>query len=175
MTNSVTEVMLGNCPAQRFMKMPRKKFDRKEVALQWRRTKIITTLGPASSSFAMIEKLVESGVDVVRVNMSHGDHETHRKTVQRVRRAAKRAGRHVGILMDLCGPKIRVGRFEGGSIELRTGETVTVTTRPLGGSDGLIPSQYRSLHKDVRAGERILLDDGNLELRVQSVDGTEVA
>jgi len=155
--------------------MLRKRFDRKEVVLRWRRTKIITTLGPASSSTAMIEKLIEYGVDVVRVNMSHGDHETHRKTVQRVRRAAKRAGRHIGILMDLCGPKIRVGRFAAGSIELRAGETVTVTTLPLGGSDGLIPSQYRSLHKDVRAGERILLDDGNLELRVQSVDGTEVA
>jgi pyruvate kinase len=155
--------------------MPRNRFDRKGVALQWRRTKIITTLGPASSSAAMIANLIRAGVDVVRVNMSHGDHETHRRTVQRVRRAAKRAGRHIGILMDLCGPKIRVGRFEGNSIELRAGETVTVTTRPLDGSAGLIPSQYRRLHKDVRAGERILLDDGRLELRVQSIAGSEVA
>jgi pyruvate kinase len=154
--------------------MARKKFDRKEVALQWRRTKIIATLGPASSSAAMIEKLIAAGVDVVRVNMSHGDHETHRKTVDRVRRAAKRAGRHVGILMDLCGPKIRVGRFEQNGIVLRHGEAVTVTTRLISGADGLIPSQYRSLHKDVRAGERILLDDGKLELRVQRVNGTEV-
>ncbi len=155
--------------------MPRKKFDRKQVALQRRRTKIIATLGPASHSVAMIDKLIGSGVDLVRVNMSHGDHETHRQTVQRVRRAAKRAGRHVGILMDLRGPKIRVGRFEDNSIELRSGETVTVTTRATIGRDGLIPSQYRSLHKDVRAGERILLDDGKLELRVQGVKGTEVA
>ena len=122
MTNSTAEVMLRTRQVKGFIKMPRKKFDRKEVALRWRRTKIISTLGPASSSTAMIEKLIESGVDVVRINMSHGDHETHRKTVQRVRRAAKRAGRHIGILMDLCGPKIRVGRFEGGSIELRAGE-----------------------------------------------------
>ncbi len=155
--------------------MARKKIERKALALQWRRTKVIATLGPACSSAAMIEKLVASGVDVVRINMSHGDHQTHRRTVARVRRAAHRAGRHVGILMDLCGPKIRVGRFEQESIVLNTGETVIVTTRRVSGADGLIPCQYPSLHKDVRASERILLDDGKMELRVQRVSGTEVA
>jgi len=149
--------------------------DRKTKALRWRRTKIIATLGPSTAALGTIEKLIAAGVDVVRVNMSHGDPETHRRTVQRVRRAAKRAGRHIGILLDLCGPKIRVGRFEEGSIEIRTGKTVTVTTRQVVGSAGLIPSQYRSLHKDVRAGERILLDDGKLELRVKRVQGTEVS
>ncbi len=148
--------------------------ERKATALRWRRTKIIATLGPATASLPMIEKLISAGIDVVRVNMSHGDAETHSRTVRRVRRAAKRAGRHIAILLDLCGPKIRVGRFEDGSIEIRTGKTVTVTTRPVIGSAGLIPSQYRSLHKDVRAGERILLDDGKLELRVKDVQGTEV-
>ncbi len=154
--------------------MPRKTFDRKAVALQWRRTKIIATLGPASDSPGMIAKLVDAGVDVVRINMSHGDQDTHRKTVKRVRRAARAAGRHVAILMDLCGPKIRVGKFESGSIPLKTGSTVTVTTRRLTGKPGLIPSQYKSLHKDVKPGERILLDDGNLALRVLDVKGTEV-
>ena len=148
--------------------------ERKATALRWRRTKIIATLGPATASLSMIEKLISAGIDVVRVNMSHGDTETHSRTVQRVRRAAKRAGRHIAILLDLCGPKIRVGRFEDGGIEIRTGKAVTVTTRPVIGSAGLIPSQYRSLHKDVRAGERILLDDGKLELRVKDVQGTEV-
>jgi len=149
--------------------------DRKSKALRWRRTKIIATLGPSTAALGTIEKLIAEGVDVVRVNMSHGDPETHSRTVQRVRRAAKRAGRHIGILLDLCGPKIRVGRFEEGSIEIRTGKMVTVTTRQVIGSTGLIPSQYRSLHKDVRAGERILLDDGKLELRVKRVQGTEVS
>jgi pyruvate kinase len=154
--------------------MPPRKFNRKEIALQWRRTKIIATLGPASSSPAMIDSLLEAGVDLVRLNMSHGDHATHRSTVQQVRRAASASGRHIGILVDLCGPKIRVGRFENNSIELKTGKTVTVTTRKVLGSAALIPSQYRSLHNDVRPGERILLDDGNLALRVQEVNGTEV-
>jgi pyruvate kinase len=149
--------------------------DRKAIALRWRRTKIIATLGPSTASLSMIEELISAGVDVVRVNMSHGDADTHSRTVRRVKRAAKRAGRHIAILLDLCGPKIRVGRFEEGSIEIITGKTVTVTTRPVTGSAGLIPSQYRSLHKDVRAGERILLDDGKLELRVKSVKGTEVS
>lgn len=154
--------------------MPRKTFDRKAVALQWRRTKIIATLGPASDSPEMISKLVDAGVDLFRLNMSHGDQETHRKTVRRVRSAAKAAGRHVAILVDLCGPKIRVGKFESGSILLKNGSEVTVTTRRVTGKPELIPSQYKSLHKDVKPGERILLDDGNLALRVLEVKGTEV-
>ncbi len=154
--------------------MPRKTFDRKAVALQWRRTKIIATLGPASDTPDMIARLIDAGVDLFRINMSHGDQDTHRKTVRRVRGAAKKAGRHVAILMDLCGPKIRVGKFESGRIELKTGGTVVVTTRQVTGKPGLIPSQYRSLHKDVKPGERILLDDGNLSLRVLEVDGKDV-
>ncbi len=122
----------------------------------------------------MIRKLLDSGVDLVRINMSHGDHETHRKTIEDVRRIAGKTRRHIGILVDLCGPKIRVGRFEQGRIELRRGAHVTLTTRKLVGSDGMIPSQYAALHKDVKVGECILLDDGKLELRVQAVNGTEL-
>lgn len=155
--------------------MSPRKLNRQDIALQWRRTKIIATLGPASSSSAMIERLLDAGVDLVRLNMSHGDHATHRETVQRVRHAARASGRHIGILVDLCGPKIRVGRFENGSVELAAGRTVTVTTRKLLGRDGLICSQYRSLHNDVKPGERILLDDGKLALRVLRVSGTEIA
>lgn len=155
--------------------MASKAFDRRTVALQWRRTKIIATLGPASDSPAMIAGLIEAGVDVVRLNMSHGDADSHRRSVERVRCAAKRARRHIAILMDLSGPKIRVGRFEGGRILLKPGEAVTLTTRPVIGRPGLIPSQYRALHKDVRPGESIWLDDGKLSLRVRAVKGTEVA
>ena len=106
--------------------------------------------------------------------MSHGDNDTHRQTIERVRRAAKKAGTHVGILMDLCGPKIRVGRFENDGIELTEGGSVVVTTRNVVGSDGVIPSQYKSLHKDVKKGERILLDDGKLSLRVLGVKDQDV-
>ena len=148
--------------------------DRRRTALRWRRTKIIATLGPASDSQAVIGQLVGAGVNLVRINMSHGDQDTHRRTIRRVRRAAKRAGRHVGILMDLCGPKIRVGRFENDAIELKSGGRVLLTTRNVVGKNGLIPSQYKSLHKDVKKGEQILLDDGRLSLRVLAVEGRDV-
>ena len=121
--------------------------DRRQVALRWRRTKIIATLGPASSSTAMIEQLIDAGVNLVRINMSHGDQDSQRKTIDRVRLAARETRRHIGILMDLCGTKIRVGRFEHDSIMLEAGSTVVVTTRNVTGTDGLVPSQYRSLHK----------------------------
>ncbi len=154
--------------------MARKKSGGKKVALRWRRTKVIATLGPGSSSASGIAELVSAGVDVFRVNMSHGELETHRKTVQRIRRAATRAGRHIAVLMDLCGPKIRVGRFRDGPITLVAGQQITVTTRAVQGDDTLIPSQYRSLHKDLRKGERILLDDGKLELKVLDVEDSEI-
>jgi pyruvate kinase len=154
--------------------MSRRKSNHNEAALQWRRTKIVATLGPASNTPDMIGRLVAAGVDVVRLNMSHGDMETHRRVAQQVRRAAKKAGRHMAILVDLCGPKIRVGRFQDGAIELADGQHVVVTTRKVMGHAGLIPSQYAALHRDVKPGERILLDDGNLALRVLSVAGNEV-
>ncbi len=149
--------------------------DHRDLALQWRRTKIIATLGPASDSPAVINKLLEAGVDVVRLNMSHGDHEGHRKLFTKVRVAAKRAKKHIAIVMDLCGPKIRVGHFAQGQITLIKNQLVTVTCRNVVGSGTLIPSQYRKLHKDVREGERVLLDDGNLELCVESINDTEVS
>ncbi|VAW77240.1 Pyruvate kinase [hydrothermal vent metagenome] len=147
---------------------------RTRSALKWRRTKIIATLGPASNTPTMIEQLISSGVNLVRINMSHGDQNTHRTTIQRVRRAAAKAGCHIGILMDLCGPKIRVGCFEGNRILLKAGARVTVTTRKVIGTDRLIPSQYTSLHKDVLPGELILLDDGKLSLKVIGVEGRDV-
>ena len=144
------------------------------LALQWRRTKIIATLGPASDSPLMINRLLEAGVNVVRLNMSHGDHDGHRLLFKRVRDAAKRQNRNIAILMDLCGPKIRVGKFKAGQIILTDGQQVTVACRNTLGGDNLIPSQYRNLYKDTKKGERILLDDGNLELRVLSIKDTEV-
>lgn len=146
----------------------------KPAALHWRRTKIIATLGPASSKPATIEKLLEHDVNAFRLNMSHGDHDSHRQLVNRIRRAAKRADKHVAIMMDLCGPKIRVGTFENDAIDLADNEQVTVTSRQVLGKPGLISSQYKQLHKDAKPGERILLDDGNLELQVVSINDTEV-
>lgn len=140
-----------------------------------RRTKIIATLGPASATAQVIEQLIEAGVDVFRLNMSHGDQAGHAATYAIAREVAAAAGKPVGILADLCGPKIRTGTFAGGFVELSTGAEVTVTTREVTGTADLIPSQYEQLASDVKPGDRILLDDGNLELQVKQVDGTEVA
>lgn len=140
-----------------------------------RRTKIVATLGPASWSPEMVERLIGAGVDVFRLNFSHGDHESHGATYRNVRAAGERTGVPVAVLADLCGPKIRTGRFEGGKVELTAGAPVTVTVRDVQGTADLIPSQYEALASDVKPGDRILLDDGNLELRVEGAQGTEIA
>jgi pyruvate kinase len=143
--------------------------------LKYRRTKIVATLGPASSEERVIEQLIQAGVDVFRFNMSHGDHESHRLVYERVQRCSARKGRRLtAVLFDLSGPKIRVGTFPNGRIPLIQGREVTVTTREVAGEEALIPSQYAALANDVSSGDRILLDDGALELEVVSVDGTEV-
>ncbi|HWG42872.1 MAG TPA: pyruvate kinase [Gemmataceae bacterium] len=139
-----------------------------------RRTKIVATVGPASRDPAMLDALIHAGVNVFRLNMSHGDHDGHRTNFERIRAAASAVGEPVAILADLCGPKIRVGRLAGGRLTLETGQRVTVTTRNVLGEPGLIPSQYPALAQDVRPGDHILLDDGMLELRVVSVAGTEI-
>lgn len=140
--------------------------------LKRRRTKIVATLGPASA--ARVEQLIRAGVNVFRLNMSHGDWDTHRAAFTEIRAAASRVGEPVAVLADLCGPKIRVGRFAQGAIELHSGQGVTVTTRDVVGGPDLIPSQYPELAEDLRPGDRILLDDGLLELRVDAVAGTEI-
>jgi len=142
--------------------------------LKRRRTRIVATVGPASREPAVLELLIQAGVDVFRLNLSHGDHNEHRIACERIRAAAAKLGEPVAVIADLCGPKIRVGKFRDGRIELHDGERVIVTTRDVIGEPGLIPSQYHELADDVRPGDRILLDDGLLELRVESVSGTEI-
>jgi pyruvate kinase len=139
-----------------------------------RRTRIVATVGPASRDPKMLSALVEAGVNVFRLNMSHGTHEQHLEVIGHIREIGTRLKRHVAILGDLCGPKIRVGLFPGGSVMLETGSDVVVTTRDVPGTATLIPSQYSSLHQDVRPDGRILLDDGLLELKVVRIEATEV-
>src|SRR4051812_22017945 len=137
--------------------------------LHRRRTKIVATVGPASRAPALLEQLIRAGVNVFRLNMSHGTQADHREAYQRIRAAAAATREPIAIMADLCGPKLRVGTFAGGRIELAEGNHVVVTTRPVEGEPGLIPSQYPALATDVRPGDRILLDDGLLELRVSGV------
>ncbi len=143
--------------------------------LKNRRTKIIATLGPASDSPEVIKQLIEAGANVFRLNMSHGEHASHENTYKLVRNIAEELGKPIAVLADLCGPKIRTGRFKNGQITLVNGTPVTVTTRDVLGEPGLIPSQYEALADDVEPGNRILLNDGNLELSVENVDGTEIS
>jgi len=145
-----------------------------EKLLRWRRTKIIATLGPATANKKSISQLIAAGVNVFRLNMSHGSHTSHTKAVGMIRAEATKQNKHIAILMDLCGPKIRVGEFINGGIELKKSASVTVTCRKVAGDVGLIPSQYRLLCKDVKAGDRILLDDGKMELEVKQVKDKEL-
>jgi pyruvate kinase len=142
--------------------------------LRYRRTKIVATLGPASNKPDVLDALMGAGVNVFRLNMSHGTQDAHRATYDLVRATAKKRGVEVAVFADLCGPKIRVGTFPGGSIQITDGQNVVVTTRDVQGGPGLIPSQYAALADDVVSGSRILLDDGNLELRVDRNQGTEI-
>ncbi len=139
-----------------------------------RRTKIVATLGPASSSEERVWALMEAGADVFRLNFSHGDHAAKADLIRRIRELSRRRQRAVAILGDLQGPKIRAGVMEGGELELSTGAEVVITTREVLGSGSLIPTTYRELPGDVVAGSRILLDDGLLELEVLESSGEEV-
>jgi pyruvate kinase len=131
-----------------------------------KRTTIIATIGPASEKPDMIEKLIHAGVDVFRMNFSHGDHETHRKVFNSIRATAKKLNKYVGIMQDLQGPKIRVGAMENGAVILKPRGEVTIVTHDAVGNSEIIPTTYKHLPKDVRKGDRILMDDGNLELQV---------
>ncbi|VAW68206.1 Pyruvate kinase [hydrothermal vent metagenome] len=154
--------------------MPLKK-TKKSDSMCWRRTKIIATLGPSSNSDKKISSLIDAGANVFRLNMSHGSHEEHRLLVAKIRKISLRKKMHIAILMDLCGPKIRVGMFENDSIELVQGEKITVSCSVATGHDRLIASQYKNLYKDVEKGQRILLDDGKLELCILGINGKEVS
>src|SRR5688572_11339369 len=135
-----------------------------------RRAKIICTLGPSSSSEEALEQLIKSGMDVARLNFSHGDHDFYRSLVNRVRAVAARAGRPVAILQDLQGPKIRTRKMKGGEVELKTGEKTCITIEDIEGTKERFGTQYLSLPKDVKPSDFILLDDGKITVQVVSVE-----
>ncbi|OBA85639.1 MULTISPECIES: pyruvate kinase [Mycobacteriaceae] len=139
-----------------------------------RRGKIVCTLGPATSTDATVLALVEAGMDVARLNFSHGAHADHETAYKRVRAASDAAGRAVGILADLQGPKIRLGRFADGPTEWRTGETVRITVDDCDGSHDRVSTTYKQLAEDARAGDRLLVDDGKVGLVVDKIDGNDV-
>ena len=139
-----------------------------------RRAKIVCTLGPATDGPERTRALVEAGMDVARLNFSHGDHADHGRRFQEVRRSAEAAGRNVAVLADLQGPKIRLGRFAEGPVEWATGERVRITVEPILGTHDRVSTTYPELATDVRPGDRLLVDDGNIALVAVAIDGPDV-
>lgn len=132
------------------------------------RTKIVATLGPASDTPKVIAELIRAGVDVFRLNMSHANHDWHRQTIRTIRKLAKQADRAIAVLADLQGPRIRVADIPGGPMHLRPGVKVTMIPAPGVAKSGQIPVTYTRFAQDVHKGEAILLDDGTMELTVES-------
>ena len=139
-----------------------------------RRAKIVATLGPATSSYENIRAIIDAGVDVARMNLSHGTYEVHEEVYENVRRAADAAGRAVAVLVDLQGPKIRLGKFEAGPYELAVGDEFRITIEDIVGNKGISSTTYKGLPNDVKAGDPLLIDDGKVTLRVTGTDGTVV-
>jgi pyruvate kinase len=132
------------------------------------RTKIICTLGPASGSREAIGAMLRSGMDAVRLNFSHGTHAEHLARLRILRQEAKMAGEPVSVIQDLQGPKIRIGELAAPSVELKPEQQITITTRPVRGDARTLSTTYRHLPKDVKKGDRVLVDDGKIELVVRS-------
>jgi pyruvate kinase len=139
-----------------------------------RSTKIVATLGPASSDPAVLERMLRAGVDVVRLNFSHGTADDHRKRAELVREISRRTGRTVGIMCDLQGPKIRIGRFKEGKVTLETGARFTLDAACAEGDGERVGLDYKELPRDVEEGAVLLLDDGKIVLEVTAVRGDEV-
>ena len=139
-----------------------------------RRAKIIATIGPASQDESTLLGLIQAGIDIARLNFSHGSHADHKAVYERLRGLSKEHGRPVTILQDLQGPKIRVGELANGQVELQAGKSVILTSQRVPGDERFIPVVYPDLAKSVEPGGRILLDDGNLELIVQHISGDQV-
>ena len=131
-----------------------------------RKTKIICTLGPATEDDNVLRDLMLNGMNVARINFSHGTHESHLKTINRVKKMRSELRHPVALLLDTSGPEIRVGDFEDGKIELKIGDTFVLTTKDVMGTKDIVSITYKELVHDVKPGMRILIDDGLIEMKV---------
>src|SRR5699024_5592755 len=134
-----------------------------------RKTKIVCTIGPASESPEMLKKLMENGMNVARLNFSHGDYDEHRTRIHRIREVAKEMDKTVSILLDTKGPEIRTTTFKGGEAFLNRGETVYITMDDIEGTAERFSVTYKGLIDDVSVGTKISLDDGLIELQVEEI------
>ena len=141
----------------------------------WRHSKIVCTIGPATCSPRMIRKLFEAGMDVARLNFSHGTHEEHAQTIAMLREASSVLKKPLAILADLQGPKIRTGALAGGgTVLLRTGQKFVITTAKVLGDSTRVSTTFHPLPREVKAGDRVLLSDGMIELRVDKTTKRDV-
>ena len=134
--------------------------------IQYNKTKIVATVGPASNSREMLKKLIECGVDVFRLNFSHGTHDSHLPVIQAIKELREETGSYVSILQDLQGPKIRVEEVENNGVEIFPGDKITITTERVLGNAAIVSTSYKALPQDVAIGDMILIDDGKIELKV---------
>ncbi|HZX47120.1 MAG TPA: pyruvate kinase [Clostridia bacterium] len=139
-----------------------------------RRTKIVCTLGPATEDKAVLKEMIQSGMDVARLNFSHGSHSQHRDMINKVKEIRKELGRPVALLLDTKGPEIRIKTFAGGRVFLREGNTFVLTTREVEGGENIVSVTYKDLPRDLEKGYRVLIDDGLIELRVEEIKGEDV-
>ena len=147
---------------------------RHHVKRSFTKTKIVCTLGPATKSAEMLSAMIRAGMDVARINLSHGTHAEHSAILSRLRRARNVSGEPVSVILDLQGPKIRIGELRKGAIELKQNQRSIITTKDVPGDEHILSTTYKNLPHDVRRGNKILLDDGKIELKVVYVKGREV-
>ncbi|NLG25930.1 MAG: pyruvate kinase, partial [Clostridiales bacterium] len=139
-----------------------------------KKTKIVCTLGPACSDEAVLEKMLQGGMNVARLNFSHGTHDAHREAIARFRRVRDRLGLPAAVMLDTKGPEIRLGQFAGGGVVVAEGAPYTLTARPITGDGRIASFSYAELPKRVSPNTLILIDDGNVAMRVQSIDGPDI-
>jgi pyruvate kinase len=145
----------------------------KQILREMKKTKIVATIGPVSSNKEVLKGMIQNGLDVVRLNFSHGAHEDHQKVIEFVREIDAELGTNTSLLADLQGPKLRVGEMENGSVELTVGQTITISTTKQIGTNQVIYTNYKEFAQDVKAGERVLLDDGKLVMIILSTNGKD--
>jgi pyruvate kinase len=137
------------------------------------RTKIVATMGPATSDISVLEAMFAEGLDICRINFSHGDYEAVKKTIENIRELNKKMNRHVGILGDLQGPKLRIGVVKNNSANLVAGEEIVITTKEMEGDENMVYITYPQFPQDVKVGETVLIDDGKLHLQVLDTNGKD--
>ena len=140
----------------------------------WNKTKIIATMGPASTPIDVLEKMIHAGVDVCRINSSHGSYEDHQKVIDNIRKLNKKNKHHTAILVDLQGPKLRIGAVENGAVEIVNGQELIITTQQCIGNNKKVYITYKQFPKDVAIDDRVLIDDGKLLLKVTATNRKDI-